>query len=167
MARQLRVEYPGAIYHVTVRSNGKEGLFKTDGDRRYLLTRMGEAVERYQVRVYLFCLMSNHFHLVVETPRGNLSVFMHGILTGYGVYFNWVHGQHGHVTQGRYGARLVSGDAYLLKLSRYVHLNPVKVAALVDSPRSEKLAYLRAYRWNSYPAYIGNCGRGVSPYNKE
>jgi len=155
MARQLRVEYPGAIYHVTVRSNGKEGLFKTDGDRKYLLTRIGEAVERYHVRVYLFCLMSNHFHLVVETPRGNLRGFMHGILTGYGVYFNWVHNRHGHVTQGRYGARLVSGDEYLLKLSRYVHLNPVKVAALADKPMAEKLVYLRAYPWSSYPAYIG------------
>jgi putative transposase len=159
MARQLRVEYPGAIYHVTVRSNGKECLFKTDGDRRYLLTRMGEAAERYQVRVYLFCLMSNHFHLVVETARGNLNGFMHGILTGYGVYFNWVHNRHGHVTQGRYGARLVSGDEYLLKLSRYVHLNPVKVTALADKPRAEQTAYLRAYQWSSYPAYIGKSPR--------
>jgi len=159
MARQLRVEYPGAIYHVTVRSNGKEGLFKTDGDRKYLLTRMGEAAERYQVRIYLFCLMSNHFHLVVETPRGNLNGFMHGILTGYGVYFNWVHNRHGHVTQGRYGARLVSGDEYLLKLSRYVHLNPVKVAALADMARAEKVGYLRGYRWSSYPAYIGKSPR--------
>ena len=155
MARQLRVEYPGAIYHVTVRANGKEGLFKTDGDRKYLLMRMGEAAERYHARIYLFCLMSNHFHLVVETPRGNLSGFMHGILTGYGVYFNWVHNRHGHVTQGRYGARLVSGDEYLLKLSRYVHLNSVKVAALADKPRVEKVAYLRAYPWSTYPAYIG------------
>lgn len=159
MARQLRVEYPGAIYHVTVRSNGQEGLFKTDGDRKYLLSRMGEAVDRYQVRVYLFCLMSNHFHLVVETPRGNLNGFMHGILTGYGVYFNWVHNRHGHVTQGRYGARLVSGDEYLLKLSRYVHLNPVKVAARADKPKAEKVAYLRAYQWSSYPAYIGKSPR--------
>ncbi|MBU1858228.1 MAG: transposase [Verrucomicrobia bacterium] len=155
MARQLRVEYPGAIYHVTVRSNGQEVLFKTDGDRKYLLTRIGEVAERSQVRVYLFCLMSNHFHLVVETPRGNLNGFMHGILTGYGVYFNWVHNRHGHVTQGRYGARLVSGDEYLLKLSRYVHLNPVKVATLVDKPRAEKVAYLRAYQWSTYPSYIG------------
>jgi len=105
--------------------------------------------------------MSNHFHLVVETPRGNLSGFMHGILTGYGVYFNWVHNRHGHVTQGRYGARLVSGDEYLLKLSRYVHLNPIKVAALADRSKAEKLAYLRAYRWSSYPAYIGK-----SPHNE-
>jgi len=159
MARQLRVEYPGAIYHVTVRSNGQEALFKTDGDRKYLLTRMGEAAERCQARVYLFCLMSNHFHLVVETPRGNLNGFMHGILTGYGVYFNWVHNRHGHVTQGRYGARLVSGDEYLLKLSRYVHLNPVKAGALADKPRVAKTAYLRAYSWSSYPAYIGKSPR--------
>jgi len=149
------VEYPGAIYHVTVRSNGKDPLFKTDGDRKYLLMRISEAAARCQMRVYLFCLMSNHFHLVVETPRGNLSGFMHGILTGYGVYFNWVHNRHGHVTQGRYGARLVSGDEYLLKLSRYVHLNPVKVATLADMPKAEKLAYLCAYKWSSYSAYIG------------
>lgn len=159
MARQLRVAYPGAIYHVTVRSNGREDLFKTDGDRKYLLACIGEAVERYQVRVYLYCLMSNHFHLLVETPRGNLSGFMHGILTGYGVYFNWIHGRHGHVTQGRYGARLVSGDEYLLKLSRYVHLNPVKVAAMANAPRSDKTAYLCAYRWSSYTAYIGKSPR--------
>jgi len=108
------------------------------------------------VRVYLFCLMSNHFHLVVETPRGNLNRFMHSILTGYGVYFNWLHSRHGHVTQGRYGARLVSGDEYLLKLSRYVHLNPVKVAVTAGKPKAEKIAYLRAYPWSSYPAYIGN-----------
>ena len=156
MARQLRVEYPGAIYHVTIRSNGKESLFKTDGDRKYLLARIGEAADRYQARVYLFCLMSNHFHLVVETPRGNLNRFMHSILTGYGVYFNWLHSRHGHVTQGRYGARLVSGDEYLLKLSRYVHLNPVKVAVTAGKPKAEKIAYLRAYPWSSYPAYIGN-----------
>ena len=155
MARQLRVEYPGAIYHVTVRSNSQEGLFKTDRDRRYLLSRIGEAVDRCRVRVYLFCLMSNHFHLVVETPRGNLHGFMHGILTGYGVYFNQTYRRHGHVTQGRYGARLVSGDEYLLKLSRYVHLNPVKMATLADKPKAEKVAYLRAYPWSSYPAYIG------------
>ena len=112
-------------------------------------------MDRHHVRVYLFCLMSNHFHLVVETPRGNLNRFMHGMLTGYGVYFNWLHSRHGHVTQGRYGARLVSGDKYLLKLSRYVHLNSVKVAAMADKPKAEQVAYLRAYPWSSYPAYIG------------
>lgn len=156
MARQLRVEYPGAIYHVTVRSNGKEKLFLTDVDRKYLLARLGEGTERHRVRVYLYCLMANHFHLVAETPRGNLGAFMQGLLTGYGVYFNRLHRRHGHVTQGRYGARLVSGDEYLLKLSRYVHLNPVKVAAMAEQPLAEKIACLHAYRWSSYPAYIGH-----------
>jgi putative transposase len=155
MARQLRVEYPGAVYHVTVRSNGGELLFKSDEDRRYLLSRIAEAVEFHGVRVYLYCLMSNHFHLVAETPKGNLGRFMQGVLTGYGVYFNRAWRRHGHVTQGRYGARLVEGDGYLLKLSRYVHLNPVKVKSVAAKPVSERLEMLRNYRWSSYPAYIG------------
>ncbi|MEI6972266.1 MAG: transposase [bacterium] len=155
MARQLRVEYPGAIYHVTVRSNSGDDLFGDDGDRRCLLSRMEEAVERYQVRVYLFCFMLNHFHLVVETPKANLGRFMQGILTGYGVYYNMRHSRHGHVTQGRYGAKLVEGDEYLLKLGRYVHLNPVKVKGLTEKPVEERVAYLRAYPWSTYPSYIG------------
>ena len=95
--------------------------------------------------MYLFCLMSTHFHLVVETPRGNLGRFMQGVLTGYGVYYNRRHRSHGHVTQGRYGARLVEGDAYLLKLSRYVHLNPVKIARVRSKPMPERLQMLREY----------------------
>ena len=118
MARQLRIEYAGAIYHVTVRSNGGERLFISDFDRKYLLSRIGETVERFRVCVYLYCLMSNHVHLVVETPQGNLGRFMQSVLTGYGVHFNRMHGRHGHITQGRYRARLVEGDEYLLKLSR-------------------------------------------------
>ena len=82
MARKVRVEYKGAIYHLTVRANGGDALFEDDGDRRYLLSRIAEACATYQVRVYLFCLMRNHFHLVVETPRGNLGRFMQGVLTG-------------------------------------------------------------------------------------
>lgn len=155
MARQLRVEYPGAIYHVTVRSNSGDDLFGDDGDRRYLLSRMEEAVERYQVRVYLFCFMSNHIHLVVETPKANLGRFMQGILTGYGVYYNRRHSRHGHVTQGRYSAKLVKGDDYLLKLGRYVHLNPVKVKGLTEQPVEARVAYLRTYPWSTYPSYIG------------
>lgn len=160
MARHLRVRYAGAIYHITVRSNGGEALFKSDLDRRYLLGRIGEAVETYQVRVYLYCEMANHFHLVLETPRANLERFMQGVLTGYGVHFNRVHRRHGHVTQGRYGAKLVEGDEYLLKLSRYVHLNPVKIAAMVSRPLEERRAYLREYPWSSFQGYVG-----LSPRN--
>lgn len=155
MARKMRVEYEGAIYHVTVRSNGGTEFFGDDIDRRYLLDRIGEAVETYHVRVYLFCLMSNHFHLVVETPGGNLGRFMQGVLTGYGVHYNRRHRMHGHVTQGRYGARLVAGNEYLLKLSRYVHLNPVKIGQGRPRPVAERLELLRKYPWSSYQSYVG------------
>lgn len=159
MARKLRVEYEGAMYHLTVRSNGGKNLFEDDRDRRFLLARIGEAADVYQVRVYLFCLMSNHFHLVVATPRGNLGRFMQGVLTGYGVYYNRRHRSHGHVTQGRYGARLVEGNEYLLKLSRYVHLNPVKIAGMQSKSAGERLEELRKYVWSSYQAYAGMAPR--------
>lgn len=155
MARHLRLEYEGAIYHITVRSNGKEDLFEDDPDRVHLLGRLKESAEQHGVLVYLFCLMRNHFHLVVETPKGNLGRFMHSLLTGYTVYFNLRHRRHGHVTQGRYGARLVEGDAYLLKLSRYVHLNPVHVKGVANQSLADRLAVLRAHRWSSYPGYSG------------
>ena len=161
MARQIRVEYRGAIYHVTVRSNSGSNLFDDDVDRKYFLSRMEEAAKAHQVRVYVFCLMLNHFHLVLETPKANLGRFMQGILTGYGVYYNRRHSRHGHVTQGRYGAKLVKGDDYLLKLSRYVHLNPVKVKGMVDKPLVELATYLREYPWSTYQSYIG-----VRPGNK-
>ena len=154
MARQLRVEYAGALYHVTVRSNSGTNLFRGDRDREYWLYRLGESARLHGVRVHLYCLMSNHFHLLVETPQGNLGRFMHALLTGYTVFFNRQHRVHGHVTQGRYAARLVAGNAYLLSLSRYVHLNPVKVIAVVAKPLAERVQLLREYPWSSYRAYV-------------
>lgn len=159
MARQLRLEYEGAIYHVTVRSNGREDLFGDDKDRLYLISRLGESAERYGVRLYLFCLMTNHFHVVVETPSANLGRFMQSVLTGYTVYFNLRHSRHGHVTQGRYGARVVAGDDYLLKLSRYVHLNPVCTKGVKSRTVRERVEILRDYRWSSYPGYSGTGAR--------
>jgi len=155
MARPLRVEYAGAIYHVTVRGNARQDIFRDDGDRRVLYSRFEECVPKYGVRLYLFCLMTNHLHLVVETPRANLGRFMQSLLTGYTVCYNLRHRCHGHLTQGRYSARLVAGDEYLLKLSRYVHLNPVKVKGMASRPLEERLAYLRGYEWSSYRSYIG------------
>jgi REP element-mobilizing transposase RayT len=155
MARKLRVEYEGAIYHLTVRANGRKDLFADDTDRRYLLDRIAQATETYQVRIYLFCLMSNHFHLVAETPRGNIGRFMQSVMTGYGVYYNRRHRLHGHVTQGRYGAKLVEGNEYLLKLSRYVHLNPVKIARMKAKSLQDRLEILRKYSWSSFQAYAG------------
>ncbi|MCX6998301.1 MAG: transposase, partial [Kiritimatiellaeota bacterium] len=155
MSRALRLQFAGAIYHITVRGNGRQVIFGDDGDRRLLYSSIEKSVELGGVRIYLFCLMDNHFHLVVETPKGNLASFMQSLLTGYTVCYNLRHRRHGHLTQGRYGARLVFGDDYLLKLSRYVHLNPIKVKAWSKGSMEERLAHLRAYRWSSYLGYIG------------
>ena len=157
MARLLRVEYKGAIYHVTVRSNSGGELYRDEKDREYWVHRVGESAKTHGVRVHLYCMMGNHFHLVVETPRANLGRFMQSLLTGYTVFFNRRHQLHGHVTQGRYVARLVAGDDYLLKLSRYVHLNPVKVKAARSLPLEERCTVLAAYQWSSYRSYVGLC----------
>jgi hypothetical protein len=108
-----------------------------------------------RVRLYLFCLMSNHVHLLVETPGGNLSRFMQRVQTAYTVYFNLRHGRAGHLMQGRYGAVLVEGDEYLLRLSRYVHLNPVHVGECRKLRLKTRIKRLRGYRWSSYRSYSG------------
>jgi REP element-mobilizing transposase RayT len=160
MARQLRVEFPGAIYHVTCRMIGDaqldhSRLFSEDPERERFLDRLSERVEEYNIRLYQFVLMTNHFHLVFETPEANCSKFMHALLTSYTVYYNLRHGRHGHLLDGRFKAKLVEGDDYLLALSRYVHLNPVKVGAIKDKPLAERIRHLRGYPWSSYPSYIG------------
>ncbi len=99
--------------------------------------------------------MWNHFHLLVETLGANLNRFMHKLETAYVVYFNLRHERVGHLMQGRYGAQLVQGDEYLLKLSRYIHLNPVFVSALRSAALAERLQALQAYRWSSYRQYVG------------
>jgi putative transposase len=142
-----------------VRGNARQDIFRDDGDRRLLYARFAKCVPKYGVRLYLFCLMRNHLHLVVETPRANLGRFMQSTLTAYTVCYNLRHRRHGHLTQGRYGARLVSGDEYLLKLSRYVHLNPVKIKKMALLTVPERIAYLREYEWSSYRSYSGAAGR--------
>lgn len=160
MARPLRVHFPGAIYHVTGRMLGswkeeKNLLFRDDRDRKRFLDRLELGVEDFEVRIFLFCLMSNHFHLLVETPRGNLSQFMQSLNTAYTVYFNRRHQRHGHLLDGRFKAQLVAKDEYLLKLSRYIHLNPVATAKWKSRSIEERLRRLRAYRWSSFPGYCG------------
>lgn len=159
MARPQRIEYEGAVYHVTARGNERRAIFRDDADRERFLRILSESVERYAVRLYLFCLMTNHLHLVVETPRANLGQFMHRLQTAYTVYFNRRHTRCGHLMQGRYQARLVEKDAYILRLSRYVHLNPVFTAAARRRPLRERITMLRRYHWSSYCSYIG----GVRP----
>jgi len=155
MARPQRIEHEGAVYHVTARGNERRAIFIDDADRERFLRVLGESVKRFEVRLYLFCLMGNHVHLVLETPRANLSQFMHRVETAYTVYFNRRHERCGHLLQGRYGARLVEKDAYILRLSRYVHLNPVFTPAARKQPIRERITALRQYRWSSYRSYIG------------
>ena len=155
MARKLRMQFPGAIYHITLRGVGRCNIFLDDRDRERFLKRLADGVELDEVRVYMFCLMSNHAHLVVETPGANLSQFMHRVETGYSVFFNLRHGRSGHLTQGRYEAKLVGGDEHLLNLSRYLHRNPVCIKRMEKLPLKERIALLRRYAWSSYRSYAG------------
>jgi len=157
MPRKLRIEYPGAIYHITCRlvgswQDGDRELFRDDHDRWRFLDSVEERVGLYGVRLHQYVLMANHFHLVLETPQPNCSAFMQSLLTSYTGYFNLRHSRHGHLFDGRYKAKPVQGDEYLLGLSRYVHLNPVRVC----KPRSvdERRKILSTYYWSSYLQYI-------------
>lgn len=106
--------------------------------------------------LYAWVLMPNHYHLLVETPRGNLPAFMRRLNTAYAMYFRHKHGRPGHCFQGRYGAKVVANDEYLLRLTRYLHLNPVNVKALVGKTSREKWAYLKSYAWSSFMGSISS-----------
>ena len=145
MARQLRIEYPGALYHVTSRGNEKKDIFRSIKDRDKFLSYLSSAWERHGAVFHAYCLMSNHFHLMVETPLGNLSWIMKHINGSYTTYFNVKHKRAGHLFQGRYKAILVQADTYAAELSRYIHLNPVR-AKMVSTPEE--------YRWSSCSRYL-------------
>lgn len=157
MTRPLRITYEGAVYHVTIRGNERRSIFKDDSDRYAFLDKLSESVRRYGVRLYLYCLMTNHAHFVLETPQGNLSRFMQRFQTAYTLYYNRTHNRSGHLMQGRFGSRVVDEDEYIMRLSRYVHLNPVFVRKLKLLPIEDRVDFLRKYPWSSYRSYIGLC----------
>src|SRR5882762_9212306 len=132
MARQLRLEYEGAIYHLLSRGDRREDIFRDAGDRNCFLTTLGAACVKTQWQVHAYCLMSNHFHLVVETPRPNLVTGMKWLLGTYTSRFNRRHEEFGHLFSGRYKALIVdgSGDGYLKTVCDYVRLNPVRAKLL-------------------------------------
>jgi putative transposase len=146
MARPLRVEYPGALYHLTSRGNARADIFRDDADREEFLAVLSAVVERFGWRLYAYCLMDNHYHLMVETPKANLSLGMRQLNGVYTQRLNRRHARVGHVFQGRFKAIVVDKQAYLLELSRYVVLNPVR-ARMVKTPAR--------YRWSSYRASAG------------
>ncbi len=146
MARPLRVQYPGALYHVTARGNERKTIFRSDADREQFLAVLAHAVERYRLRLHAYVLMDNHYHLLLEIEEPTLSLalrHLNGVYTGF---FNRAHRRVGHLFQGRYKAILVDKDSYLLELSRYIHLNPV---------RTKQQHSLARYPWSSYWDYIG------------
>ncbi len=145
MGRPLRIEYPGALYHVTSRGNEKRKIFLQDSDRLRFLRILEEYHDRYGILIHGYVLMDTHYHLILETPQGNLLKVMHGLNGGYTGYFNRKHRRVGHLFQGRYTGILVDKDAYLLQLSRYLHLNPV-VAKMVERPEQ--------YEWSNYSGFI-------------
>lgn len=146
MARPLRIEYPGAFYHVTARGNEQKDIFKSMKDREKFLSYLESAAVRYGAVIHAYCLMSNHYHLLLETPRGNLSQIMQHINSSYTTYYNVKRKRAGHLLQGRYKAILADADEYAKELSRYIHLNPVRVG-IVQLPEE--------YPWMSYRYYIG------------
>ena len=144
MARPLRIEFPGAIYHVTARGNARQAIVLDDVDRRKWLSLLERTVERQGWRLFAFALMGNHFHLFVGTPQPNLSSGMAHLNGSYAGHFNARHGRVGHVMQGRFKSVIVQDEGYWRELSRYVHLNPVR-AGLVGRPED--------WPWSSYVGY--------------
>ena len=150
MPRQLRIEYPGAIYHVMNRVDRREPIFQDDADRKRFVTTLGEVCAKTDWQVHAYCLMLNHFHLVMETPNGNLVAGMRWFLSTYTARFNRRHKLFGHLFSGRYKSLIVdgSGNGYLRTVCDYVHLNPVRAKLLLPEQR------VRDYAWSSWPEYL-------------
>lgn len=146
MARPLRIEFAGALYHVTSRGNARQNIYLADADRGRWLSVFAEVCFRFNWVCYSYCLMDNHYHLFIETPEGNLSRGMRQLNGAYTQNFNRVHHRVGHLYQGRYKAILVQKEAYLMELSRYIVLNPV---------RARMVRTAQDWPWSSYRATIG------------
>ena len=146
MARPLRIEFADAVYHVTARGNRQEPIFLDDHDRRLFLDLLAQAFDRFDAGALAYCLMGNHYHLVLRTRQPNLSALMRHVNGVFTQRVNRRHGKVGHVFQGRFKAILVDRDAYLLEVCRYVDLNPVR-AGMVASARD--------WPWSSYQALTG------------
>jgi len=150
MTRPLRIEYPGAVYHITSRGNEKKAVFKDDQDCKIFLDTLQHVNQRYNWFCHAYCLMGNHYHLLIETPDGNLSIGMRQLNGVYTQLFNKRYRRVGHLFQGRYKAILIQKENHLLEVCRYVVLNPVR-AGMVERPED--------WHWSSYR---GTAGRGKS-----
>jgi len=146
MARPLRPQFPGAVYHITARGNNKQNIYYDEPDKIRFLKFLGQTVEQYRWLCHAYCLMTNHYHLLIETPEPNLSRGMKRLNSRYCITFNKKHRRVGHVLQGRYESVVVQKETYLLELCRYIVLNPVR-AFMVEKPEE--------WKWSSYLATAG------------
>jgi putative transposase len=147
MARPYRLQGEGYLYHITSRGDDRKRIYVSEYDYKKFLEYLLKAKEKYNFYVYAYCLMSNHYHLLIETKLPNLSRIMQYINTAYTVYYNKKRNRSGHLFQGRYKSIIVEGDSYFLELTRYIHLNPVK-AGISKTPEE--------YKWSSFKEYITN-----------
>lgn len=150
MARPLRIEYPGAYYHVINRGNAGENIFPGRKDKEKFLEYLEKVVDRFAIIIHAYCLMSNHYHLLLQTSQANLSSAIQWLNVSYAVFYNRKHDRTGHLFGGRFRAILIEADEYLASLSRYIHLNPVR-SRMVRRPQD--------YPWSSYPAIVGSVQR--------
>ena len=157
MARPLRIEYPSACYHVINRGNRGDRIFFYEDDYRLFFNKLSEYTELYDVVIYSYCLMPNHFHLQLKTIHPNLSKFMQAFSTSYTTSINLKYNKPGHLFQGRYKAQVVESELYKNELSRYIHLNPAKTKVFEKSSLQELKKIIHNYKWSSFREYIGIC----------
>lgn len=155
MSRPIRVEFPGAVYHVMARGNELRPVFRDDRDREQFLDALAGTAEQQGWRLHAYCLMGNHYHALVGTPRGNLSRGMARLQTTYTTRFNARHRRRGHLFAGRYKAQLIEADEYARWLVEYIHLNPVRPLNKRHRLEPTRQEELRRYRWSSHADYAG------------
>jgi putative transposase len=156
MARPLRIQFPGAHYHITCRGIERRNIYLDNRDRHKFLTLLADSLDIYQVVLYAYITMNNHFHLLIQTRKANCSEFMRHFNIRYTGWFNWRHARSGNLYQGRYHAYLVDADNYLLEVSRYVHLNPVRVKQSKSISWRERWQKAVDYPWSSLSGYVSD-----------
>lgn len=154
MSRPLRIQFEDAVYHATSRGNDRRDIVRDDDDRGAWLAALEESADRYGVELLAWCLMNNHFHLLVATPRANLAEFMRRFKIVCTQILNHRQRRSGHLFQGRYTAVLVERDTSLTAVSRYIHLNPIRTRAMARRTLKERLAALAVYPWSSLPGTL-------------
>jgi putative transposase len=164
MSRPLRIQYPHAYYHVTCRGNERREIFRRPEDRKDFFRLLARSLDIFEVRLLVYALMHNHFHVLVCTPKGNLSEFMRHFNISYTVAFNRRRRRSGHLYQGRYKAFLIDENSYLLEVSRYIYLNPLRIKS--NKPLQERWQDLMRNDSTSFPGYLHQKNRKSFVYYK-